>query len=370
MRIFNHKKRNITVLTVFLTAALVLVFAGKALGTWGPSRPTYTWAHPADHITFNSITDNPSVGDERVFATGRVLPSNTNIDPVTGVKDGDHVKVQVYFHNNAASNLNKKAKNTRVSIALRDPNTANVSHFLSTQISADNATPQAVWDTVDIKGDQPFTLSYVPGSARLFNGVFTTASGGIALPDDVTSEAGTLVGFDKMDGIVPGCSEFSGFVYIEVVVHAKPSVTPQFACNLLSLDVVDSKARKVNASVTYTASGGATFKNATFNWGDNSTPTIVSATSASHTYSADGTYTVNATLKFDVGDTEQQASCSKSITFTTPPPTTPPPSTPPATTLPNTGPGSVAAIFGGVTAFAGMFHYLWRGRKQTDEIDL
>lgn len=29
---------------------------------WGPDRPVYTVDSPADHITFNSIKDNPNVG--------------------------------------------------------------------------------------------------------------------------------------------------------------------------------------------------------------------------------------------------------------------------------------------------------------------
>ena len=52
-------------------------------------------AVPADHITFNSITDNPLVGDERAFLTG-ALPGAANYsDPVNGVKDGDEVTLRL-----------------------------------------------------------------------------------------------------------------------------------------------------------------------------------------------------------------------------------------------------------------------------------
>ncbi len=367
MRIFNLKKKNWRLLTLFLTAALVLVLGGKAIAAWGPSRPTFTWNNPPSYITFNSFTNNPVIGDERAFATAKKSTEPAFHDPVTNVKDGDQIDISVYFHNNAAENLNLKATNTRVSILLPDPSKFQTETFASAQISADNATPKAVWDTADIKGDQPFSLEYVKGSARLVNNIFTAGSGGTILGDDVITENGTLVGFDKIDGVVPGCERFSGYVNIRVKVKMQPApVTPQFACTLLDAKVQPN--RKVDASVTFTATGGATFKNVTFDWGDSNT-TLTTNTSASHTYGADGNYTIKGTLRFNVGETEQSAICSKSITITTPvtpaaaAPAAPAPAPAPAA-LPVTGPGAaVAAIFAGVSTFAGIFHYLWSGRK-------
>ena len=50
---------------VAMAAAAVIVPA--AVMAWGPDRPTYDINNVADHITFDSITDNPNVGDERNF---------------------------------------------------------------------------------------------------------------------------------------------------------------------------------------------------------------------------------------------------------------------------------------------------------------
>ena len=38
---------------------------------WGPERETFTSKEPADYVTFNSITDNAGVGDERNFVRVR-----------------------------------------------------------------------------------------------------------------------------------------------------------------------------------------------------------------------------------------------------------------------------------------------------------
>ncbi len=41
-----------------VVAAVLLATVGAAVTfAWGPDRPTYTMAQPADHVTFNSITE-------------------------------------------------------------------------------------------------------------------------------------------------------------------------------------------------------------------------------------------------------------------------------------------------------------------------
>lgn len=344
-----------------LAAGIVLVPAVHAVATWGPNRPTFTWAHPATYITFNSITDNPQYGDERTFFDGTYV-SNPGAaqDKLTVSNDNQELSLRVYFHNNAASNLNLVAKNTKVQIKLPTQTATNSS--ASAYIMADNATPFAVGDTVDFTGSEPFTLEYENGSAQLWNNIFR----GAQLSDSVVSTDGALVGYDKIDGKVPGCEKFSGFVTIKVRVHMQHKVTPEFNCNLLSVDKLDG--RKVNASVSFTAKNGATLSSTKFDWGDGSTPFVTSGTTGSHTYGADGTFDIRATLTFNVGDTTATSSCSKSVTFTTPPPETPP-STPPSTPqvgkeIPNTGAGSVVALFSGVSLLAGAGHYLFNRRAR------
>ena len=357
MRIFSSM-RGKTLLVGAATVITAAVATGTALAGWGPGRPTFTWSKPATYVTFNSFTDNPKYGDERAFFDGRNVNSSTALDTVQ-VNDNDELSLRVFFHNNAAENLNLVATNTRVSILL--PKTAKTSTFSTAGITADNANPREVWDTVDFTGARPFNLEYVPGSAQLWNNVFR----GAQLSDSIVTSSGALVGFDKIDGRVPGCERFAGFVTIKARVKMQPvPVTPAFSCDALNATV---SGRKVDANVAFTATGGATFKSTTFDWGDGNKNTV-NTTSASHTYGADGTFTINATLTFDVGGTEKTSVCTKSVTITTPPvtpPVTPPAPTPPVQVgkaLPATGPAGVAGLFAGVSAIAGAAHYMW-GRR-------
>ena len=351
MRTFSIRKR------LGLTTALVLASLGitgivYAAVTFGPNRPTFTWANPASYITFNSITDNPVWGDERQLLKVRDVNASTSAYATQAqVSDNQEVVLATYFHNNAASNFNLTATNTRVKFEL--PSNTGTTLSPKAFITADNANPNQVWSTADLTSSQPFSLTYEPGTAKLF----TNYVSGAQVSDNVVT-SGALIGTSGTDGKVQGCGQFSGYVTIRARVRMQPVVNPAYSCNLLNL--IEKPGRKVDANVTYTATGGATLKSVSFNWGDGTTATTTSQTTASHTYSKDGTYTVKSILTFSIGSGDKNtvtAVCTKTVTVTTP--TTPPaPETPTGgKTLPDTGPGSVAAIFAGVSAIAGAGHY-------------
>jgi len=194
-------------------AAIAGIGIGVQAG-FGPDRPTYTMAHPADHITFNSITDNPLVGDERAFVRGALPGASGYSDPVTGAKDGEEVTIEVFVHNDAASNLNLVAKNTKVRIAL--PSGSNRTQTVTGYVSADNAQPVTIHDTLDITGanNGTFELQYIAGSARLK----TNKLDSVKLSDNIVT-SGATIGYDALDGNVPGCSEFAGWVTLKVKVN-------------------------------------------------------------------------------------------------------------------------------------------------------
>ncbi len=200
---------------VVVAVAATVVAAGGAVFAYGPERQTYTIAHPADHITFNSITDNPNYGDERNFTIIKDA-SNTSAggwkDNIT-VEDGKEYLVRIYVHNNAASNLNLVATNTRVmaNVPTAASNTAQIDGF----ITADNANPQKIWDSAVMSSDKKFNVGYVAGSATYYNNV---KPGGQPLPDSIVTSSGALVGYNAMDGKVPGCYEYSGIATFKVRV--------------------------------------------------------------------------------------------------------------------------------------------------------
>lgn len=219
---------------VAMIAAAVIVPA--ALFAWGPDRPTYTVEKPADHITFNSITNNPDYGDERNFVrikdAADTRPGNWKDE--INVEQGKEYLVQMYVHNNAASSLNLVAQNTRVMANV--PNTTGTKIQIDGFITADNATPNRVWDQAIFNSDRNFNLSYVNGSTKFYNNVFGKA--GTTLSDNIVTNQGALVGYDKLDGKVPGCFQFSG--YVSFKVKAQVAQTANFT--------VDKQVRKAGTT--------------------------------------------------------------------------------------------------------------------------
>jgi uncharacterized repeat protein (TIGR01451 family) len=211
------KRLSITVLLLMLTT----VISANVLAS-GPDRPTYTVAQPSDHITFNSITDNPDQGDERNFVQVKDA-SNTNAGgwkDSLNVEDGKEYLVRIFYHNNAASNLNLVATNTRVTANV--PATTGKSVQIDGLISADNSSPQKIWDDAVLTSSDDFNITYEPGTATLYNNVFT---GGTTLADSIVTSAGAPIGYDKLDGKIPGCFQYSGDVTFKVKVH---TIAPNF----------------------------------------------------------------------------------------------------------------------------------------------
>ena len=196
-----------------LAAAIIVPAVALA---WGPDPPVYTVANPADHITFNSIKDNPNVGDERNFVVVKDA-ANTNDggwqDNIT-VQPGKEYLVRVYVHNNAASSLNLTAINTRVMASV--PNTTGKNVSISGFVTADNATPNKIWDDIHFNSGSDFNLTYVPGSAEIYNNGYAAGGAGKSLSDNIVTSNGALIGYNGPDGKVPGCFQYANYVYFKV----------------------------------------------------------------------------------------------------------------------------------------------------------
>lgn len=192
-------------------SVLVAAIAPALVWAWGPSRPSFTIEKPADYITFNSITNNPVIGgDEKDFVGIREVGSNAKWTNNMKVQNGKEYYVRMYVHNNAASNLNLVAEN--VVAKLNVPTTTAKNVTVQGQISASNAKPNTVWDEATFSSDNDFNLAYVAGSA-LFenNGMGTTK-----LPDSIVNNTGAKLGYDKLDGKIPGCFQYAGYVTVKV----------------------------------------------------------------------------------------------------------------------------------------------------------
>lgn len=206
------------------TAALAVLAAAVIIPAtvlaWGPSRDTYTIEHPADHVVFNSITNNPAQGDERNFMQVReATASNTTYADSISLSAGKEYVIYMYYHNDAASNLNASGVGKAVGsyakaqipavVANGSANTQAVGY-----VGATNAQPKEVWDEISFKnatgGD--IALRYVAGSTTIHN---FGKSDGMTMSDNIVT-SGAPLGYDALDGVVPGCNDYAGYVTFRV----------------------------------------------------------------------------------------------------------------------------------------------------------
>ena len=219
---------------------LVAAVAPALVWAWGPARPSFTIEKPADYITFNSITNNPVIGgDEKDFVGIREVGSNAKWTNNMKVQNGKEYYVRMYVHNNAASNLNLVAEN--VVAKLNVPTTTAKNVTVQGQISASNAKPTTVWDEATFSSDNDFNLAYVAGSA-LFenNGMGTTK-----LPDSIVNNTGAKLGYDKLDGKIPGCFQYAGYVTVKVKAQVNQ---PQ---EKIDIDLAKTVRNKTNGEKTW-----------------------------------------------------------------------------------------------------------------------
>lgn len=237
--IFNKIKRLPKKAYIGIAATLVvLAIPAVVFASWGPQdRRIFDWDNPADRggsltgPVFNSFIHTPTYGDERNFTEGSPGTRADWTDDSTATP-GEEVEVRVFVHNNAnqatndaAHNYLGVARNTRVKVTV--PSGQANGFSVVGYVHADNATPRDVFDSTVFKNDQQaFSLSYVPGSARAYNGAHPN---GIAVSDEiVTSANGAPIGFNDMNGEVPGCFEFQSVVIIKLRVNApKLALTKQ-----------------------------------------------------------------------------------------------------------------------------------------------
>lgn len=242
MENYTYKKnKTIKIIALFTAVLLAGSFSG-AVFAWGPERATYTNESPASYATFNSITDNAAVGDERNFVrigeVGSTAPYTDEIEIVPGKE----YEVYIYYHNDAASNTNSTgygmATNTRISSGYSTKISAGEQGMVSGIISWSYVDPAddsinigKVWDEAYLttKYDN-VTLRFKAASAIIHNG--GKANGSI-LPTALFSEEGTPIGFNKLAGTIPGCAEYSGYITYTIVAEGgeAPAETEDCATN-------------------------------------------------------------------------------------------------------------------------------------------
>ena len=226
----NTKKVKYGAIAMGLLNALTV---SSALA-WGPERTTFTMAEPATYPTFNSITDNPTIGDERDFVrVGEIDPEVTELKNEVKVEAGKKYLVYVYYHNNASATFNTAEQN-RSGVAFETKMAATFDREVTPEnrgkvtatVMANNSNPGAVWDEAYLTIDEgAVTLKYVDGSAKIYNDWGTNGS---VLSTNLFTEEGTYLGLNALDGVILGCEEYHGVVTYQLLAEAKEvPVTPE-----------------------------------------------------------------------------------------------------------------------------------------------
>lgn len=264
-KLFTSLKRLSGRTSALIAIVLAAVIIPATLFAWGPDRPTYTINNPADHVTFNSITDNPQIGDERNFVGIRESGTNGTWSDNMTAQPGKEYVVRMYVHNNAASSLNKVAENVKAKINL--PTTTGKSIQVNGFINSSNAAPQEVYDHAIFNSTSNFNLSYKTGSLKYYNNA--SGANGFTIPESVFTSAGAPLGYDKMDGRIPGCFQYAGYLTF-IVKPQFGTPTPDFNLNKevrkagtpTFVESIDAKAGdKLNYRVTVNNSGATQLNN-------------------------------------------------------------------------------------------------------------
>ena len=208
-----------------VSAAAVMLSATLApamVQAWGDSangRQSYTIAEInagklGNKITFNSISDS-KIGNEKNFVAAKVAGTTVetwNADTIN-VKDGETYTIRLYVHNNSPKGTEAIAKDVKATFSV--PTTVSNSQTIIGYLDSSNATPNRYWDEVTLKSSENFYLEYVGGSAK-----YTNSKMGVVSLDNSIVTNGVKLGYDKLDGNIPGCYEYDGVVTINVKVHS------------------------------------------------------------------------------------------------------------------------------------------------------
>lgn len=238
-----------------LGVAVATVVAGASLApiavmAWGDSsngRNTYTIDQInagalGNAITFNSITDG-KIGDERNFVGAKLTSSSQNVWDANeiNVEDGQTYTIRLYVHNN--SPRGREAVATGVKATFSIPTTVASSHDIVGYLDSSNATPNRYWDEVRLTSSGNFYIEYVEGSAQYTNAKLGTVS----LPDSVIT-SGATIGYDSLNGEIPGCYDFDGQVTIQVRVHSA-RVNQSLQLTVRKKDSGDHFTELINANI-------------------------------------------------------------------------------------------------------------------------
>ena len=195
-------------------------------------------------IIFNTISDS-TIGDEKNFVGAREYTGiNAGADNFwrgnnITVENGKTYIIRLFVHNNNPNGMDAVAEDVKVAFSI--PQTSSNEIEVNGFITSSNAAPSEYWDYINFNSDMPFHLEYIKGSALLENNGI--GLGGIQLSDDIVNakSGGVLIGYDALDGRVPGCYQYDNYVSIRVKVVYENITRPTYSYQQINEGVLDDK---------------------------------------------------------------------------------------------------------------------------------
>ena len=245
----------------FTAIAGTAVLSTTNVSAWGDSdggRKSYTIEEINNgaidnKIVLNSISNNPDL-NELYFVQARAADSANvwNANDIE-VENGKEYIVRLYVHNNNPRGTEMIAKDVFANVNV--PTTSGKEITVTGTVSASNAQPSKVWDEVVFKSStNTFHLEYVKGSALIES---KGKVGGTQLSDNLVM-GGTTLGYDSLNGEIPGCFGYVGIVTFRVkaVYEYDFSITKQ-----VRIKGETEWKKQVNAKVGDTVEYKITYKN-------------------------------------------------------------------------------------------------------------
>ncbi len=151
-----------------------------------------------------------------------------------------------------------------------------------------------------------------------------------------------------------GTTEYNDACTKKVTAAEEPKV-PTYSCDLLQYKHLGG--RKYRFTTTASASGGATVKQYTYDFGQGEETVVVDRSQYDYEFKTEGDKTVRVAVDFNVGDnveTKSDADCVVTVPATT---------EQPPKELPKTGAGAVMGLFTAVTAAGTLVHRTATSRR-------
>lgn len=278
------KRNNKTIFVIIVFLAILTDIGAYPITAfaWGDDsggRPSYSAQYVSEHADdfgstpfFNSVSD-AEIGNEKDFVSAMEADSNGfaknpqstwqggNIE----VENGETYVIRLYVNNNNPNGFDAVAENVKVAFSI--PSTSSKQVQVNGFIESSNASPSEYWDYVNFNSNKNFHLEYVYGSALLYNG--GTGQEGITLGDEIAtkaSEGGALIGYNALDGQIPGGDVYKSYITIQVKVVYDDDFTVKTMSRLVGekewSEVVDAEiGEQVEFQIEYNNTGTETQDN-------------------------------------------------------------------------------------------------------------